>query len=570
MKKFLFLLIFIGGCNHKSLTQVNWRDTTLSFSGIEWNNYSTSYMGEQSDSVPLLVTAIPYNGIYSLGDGSPERSAMDMTFSGSAFHFRSNLSANQQALYTYDSSAVYFLAPGIFRSNAAQFEYRVLLNNSIVRHWSNITEFTDTGFQLNEFRRGFAFLGGYNSSWDNYIVVELRRKNQQQPLASTTVYWKQTRPVLLSILTMHELNERLLRMKNPFDLSFTTNDLEKWKTQYRADQLDSVTGLPKRLILPQGEKELLFFVSATIYRKEALEYQLKKNGRVFTPWQSNDIDNNFVWLRNLGPGDYVLEMRYSKQRHNLTTYSFKIKPAWFQTLLFKFATIGLALVMLGFLVLLFKLKRQRQKTAAEQAKHEKLMLGLKSVHAQLNPHFIFNALSSIQGLINKNDIPGANSYLSVFGSLVRSSLTNSEKQFIPLESEISTLETYLTLEKLRFNFSYSIHSEEQLPVATVEVPSLLLQPLVENAVKHGVALMHQKGTIRIEFCKQETDLLARVIDNGQGFIPGLKQEGYGLKLTKDRIQLLNELSQDRIIEMTINSFTGGGTTIELLFKNWLA
>jgi hypothetical protein len=570
MKKILFVLIFTAGYNYVSLSQVNWTDTTLSFKEIEWNNYSTTYMSGQSDSVPLLVTAIPYNGVYSFGSG-PDHSAMDMTFNGSAFHFRSNLSAGQQALYTYDSSAVYFLAPGIFRSNAAAFEFRVLQrNDSVIRPWSNITEFTDSGFQLNEFRKGFAFLGGYSTYWDNYIVVELRRKKQDQLLASTIVYWKQIKPVLLSILTAHELNELLLRIKSPFDLSFNTNELEKWKTQYSIDQLDSTTGLPKRLILPAGEKDLVFFVQATIYRKEALEYQLKKNDRILHSWQPNDVDNSFIWLRNLGPGDYVLEMRYSKQRHNITAYSFKIKPAWFQTLLFKLVIISLTLAFVGFLVLLFKLKRQRQKTAAEHARHEKLILGLKSVQSQLNPHFIFNALSSIQGLINKNDISAANRYLSVFGSLVRSSLINSEKQFIPLETEISTLDTYLVLEKLRFDFSYTIHCEEQLPTAAIEVPSLLLQPLVENAVKHGVASMHDKGNIRIEFCKQENELLARISDNGQGFVPGLKQEGYGLKLTRDRIQLLNELSRDRSIEMTINSRPGNGTTIELLFKNWLA
>jgi two-component system LytT family sensor kinase len=570
MKNYLLILIFTVACQYRSTAQVNWQDTASSFSNIAWNNYSTSYMGKGTDSVPLLVTAIPYNGIYSVEDGS-DRSAMNMTFTGSSFGFRSNLAAGLEPLYTYDSSNVYFLAPGIFQSNAAQFEFRVLQDsNIIIKPWSDITAFTDSRFQLNEFRRRFAFLGGYRSSWSKYLIVELRRKNQQQNISRAAVYWKQTKPMLLSVLTMHELNERILRVKSPFDLSFNGNELKKWKTEYNTNQLDSITGLPKQLILPAGEEELIFFVRATIYRKEALEYQLNKNEAVIVPWKHNDVDNNFIWLRDLGPGNYVLDMRYSKQRHNVTRYSFSIKPAWFQTIWFKLTLIGLKLAFIGFLIVLFKLRKQRRKTAAEHAKHEKLMLGLKSVYAQLNPHFIFNALSSIQGLVNKNDIPGANRYLSAFGMLLRSSLTYSEKQFIPLSDEIKTLDTYLSLEQLRFNFTYTIHCDEQLPVAEIEVPPLLLQPLLENAVKHGIALLKEKGNIRVVFNKQDRNLVASISDNGKGFEPAVQQSGYGLKLTNERIELLNELPGNRIIQMSNNSSTGKGTTTELVFKNWLA
>lgn len=147
---------------------------------------------------------------------------------------------------------------------------------------------------------------------------------------------------------------------------------------------------------------------------------------------------------------------------------------------------------------------------------------------------------------------------------------NSEKTCIPLKHETDTLETYLTLEQLRFNFTYTIHCDKQLPVAETEVPPLLLQPLVENAVKHGIAALQEKGDIRIVFDKQEADLFVRISDNGQGFIPGQHKEGYGLKLTKSRIQLLNELCIGRPIQMIVSSHPGKGTTIELLFKNWLA
>ncbi len=175
----------------------------------------------------------------------------------------------------------------------------------------------------------------------------------------------------------------------------------------------------------------------------------------------------------------------------------------------------------------------------------------RSVHAQLNPHFTFNALSSIQGLINNNDIKGANRYLSDFATLVRRSLADSEQPFIPLQRELQTLDTYLTLEQLRFNFTFVIHCSEEVPVATIEVPSLLLQPLVENAVKHGIAALQEKGLIRVEVLRQGDDLVIQINDNGKGFEPGKETPGYGLKLTRDRIRLLNEMAAEEQVLMTI-------------------
>ena len=568
--RFLLLFSLLTVFGPWAGAQIAWRDTSLSFSELEWNNYSTSFLGEGSDSLPLLVTAIPYNGIYEMSDDESDRTALDMTFSGSGYRFRSNLEAGQNVLYTYDSSAVYFLAPGIFRSNAARYEFRVSeADGTVVRPWGAIEAFADDDFQLNQFREGFAFLGGFSSVWGHCLVAELREKGRQHILSGATVCWQETRPALLSVLTMDELNERLLRLKKPFDLSFDANEQQKWAKSYPPEELDSITGLPKHLVLPPGEDELLFFLRANIYRKEALEYRLLKNGRTSGPWRPNDVDNNFIWLRGLAPGDYVLEMRYAKQRHNVTAYPFSIAAAWYQSWLFKMLAAALTIVFFASLVLLYQLRRQRQKTAAEQAKQERLALGLKSIYAQLNPHFIFNALSSIQGLVNKNDIAGANRYLSAFGNLVRNSLTGSEKTFIPLEQEIGTLDTYLSLEQLRFGFSYSIRLAENFPVTVVEIPSLLLQPLVENAVKHGVAAMQEKGEVRVTFHTRQQDMIVQIADNGQGFLPEKQVGGYGLKLTADRIHLLNELSAGRFITLTIRSAPDEGATIELLFKNWL-
>jgi LytS/YehU family sensor histidine kinase len=110
-------------------------------------------------------------------------------------------------------------------------------------------------------------------------------------------------------------------------------------------------------------------------------------------------------------------------------------------------------------------------------------------------------LSSIQGLVNQQDFKGANEYLTDFAQLIRSLLINNAKAETPLQREIYTLETYLKLEKLRFGFSYSIEIDENIDLSAISIPSLLWQPLVENAVKHGVAMLEASGRINILFIK---------------------------------------------------------------------
>ncbi|WP_315824278.1 ATP-binding protein [Paraflavitalea speifideaquila] len=115
-----------------------------------------------------------------------------------------------------------------------------------------------------------------------------------------------------------------------------------------------------------------------------------------------------------------------------------------------------------------------------------------------------------------------------------------------------------------------IHCTEEVPVAETEIPSLLLQPLVENAVKHGVASLGEKGLIRVDVLRQGDDMVIRISDNGLGFVAGTAVAGYGLKLTKDRIHLMNEMAGNEQLHLGIESVPQQGTIVRLLFKNWLA
>lgn len=547
MKRFILPLLLSISMQH-GFGQIKWEASMRPAEKVEWDNYSTSYLGNLKDSLPFLVTAIPYNGMYS--NSGDINTPLDLSFEGSLFRFRSTLSDRSRKLYTYDSSEVYFLTAGIYKKNAGDFEYRVSLDaKTIIVPWSPISQFSN--LDLNVFGEGCGYLGGYKTTWGNYIIVELRKRGSDSSLSSATVYWKETKPHVSSIYTSKNMNEFFVLLKRPWDRAVTSS-------------------IPiKDPVFPSNENSIIFYLSADVYKREAIEYQLIKDGKVIRQWRPNDFDINLIWLKELNPGKYTLEIRYSRQRQNVSDYEFEVRPAWHQTAAFKLATGSLIAAFFGLIILLFRYQAVRKKVEMERTGREKVCLELSTIYSQLNPHFIFNCLNSIQGLVNKNDVVAANLYLSEFGSLLRNSLTIAGRDFNTLDIEAETLERYLKLEQLRFNFYYSISIETGINLGDTKIPTLLLQPLVENAVKHGVSGMQRAGKIEINFLKEHNDMRAVIYDNGKGFAAAPPTDGHGLRLTRQRIELLNFILEDRSVELILTETLSLGTEIHVLFKNWL-
>ncbi|SMC47318.1 sensor histidine kinase [Pedobacter africanus] len=231
-------------------------------------------------------------------------------------------------------------------------------------------------------------------------------------------------------------------------------------------------------------------------------------------------------------------------------------------------TLIVALVIgLAFLVILyFNKKRNRKMLAEKEQQKNTAKLQLNSIRAQLNPHFLFNALSGIQNLMNKNETDNANKYLSKFARLTRNVL--DDKELISLSQEKTLLDDYLQMEQLRFGFKYGINPSEDLDLDNIEIPSMLLQPFVENAVKHGISQKASDGKIVIGLMKQGNDLVLTVSDNGNGFDPQKKTNGLGLQLSNSRIALLNSIYKENRFTLAIQS-TRNGTKISLTLTDWL-
>lgn len=188
--------------------------------------------------------------------------------------------------------------------------------------------------------------------------------------------------------------------------------------------------------------------------------------------------------------------------------------------------------------------RTKEKQKKERNRRRIRELELRAIRSQMNPHFIFNALSSIQNLINRSASQEANEYLIDFSRLLRKVLATSEKKLVPLSDEIEQLQLYLKLEQLRFPFSYSLTVDKNIEPDAIEIPGMLIQPFVENAVKHGIA-PRGTGEIIIRLSLQDQLLTIDIIDDG----PGIETEaegGFGIRATSNEFEILKDLYNTEI------------------------
>ena len=236
------------------------------------------------------------------------------------------------------------------------------------------------------------------------------------------------------------------------------------------------------------------------------------------------------------------------------------------------------IISLVLIVLLLIFAAYTQYKNVKQQKFANNLLALKSLRSQMNPHFIFNALNSVNSFIAVNDERAANKYLTDFSLLMRSVLENSEEDFIPLEKEIELLQLYVKLEHFRFKdkFDYKFSVDETINLNEFVIPPMLLQPYVENAVWHGLRYKEEKGLLEIDFKKIDAKTVKIIIqDDGIGRTKSKefktenqkKQKSKGMGNTQKRIAILNEMYKDKVDVTVANVFENSeGTRVELILK----
>jgi len=229
---------------------------------------------------------------------------------------------------------------------------------------------------------------------------------------------------------------------------------------------------------------------------------------------------------------------------------------------------GILLISLIFLLIL-----QRRKLKAEQ---QSVSLEQRLLRAQMNPHFIFNSLASIQNFVINENSDQASVYLSKFSQLVRNILDNSVEEYVPLEKEISTIENYLELQKVRYagKFEYEISIDEKIDEENMLIPPMLAQPFIENAIEHGIRFKETPGHIDVRFRLENGLIRFEVEDNGVGREKAHEIESkqtsrhrsMATSLTRDRLKTLNKKLKKKIrmeiTDLKDASGQGCGTRVE--------
>ena len=244
---------------------------------------------------------------------------------------------------------------------------------------------------------------------------------------------------------------------------------------------------------------------------------------------------------------------------------------WWSTWWFRILTI-LGLALAAYSIYRYRISQIRREAGTRVAFERKLAdEKLSALKAQMNPHFIFNCLNSIEHYIIKNDRKKASEYLGNFSRLMRLTLQSSRVSFVPLNEELEALRLYLKMESLRFtgNFDYEIKVDDQIDSGALEVPPMLIQPFVENAILHG--LMHKKGDGKVSISIQQADnhLLCLVEDNGIGRTRARElsagrssnRRSFGMQITEDRIRMINELYDAEADVEVVDLFDAEGAAV---------
>ncbi|NOX48621.1 MAG: hypothetical protein GXO89_16765 [Chlorobi bacterium] len=300
-----------------------------------------------------------------------------------------------------------------------------------------------------------------------------------------------------------------------------------------------------------------FEISALDYTNPAKNQYKYRLDNIDKDWVFTEAGNRLAEYKRVRPGTYTFKANgsnndgvWNKEGVSLMVV---VHPPWWES--WSFRILAIMLVIAAFWYLNFRRARKirrKQEVQEKMLEIEKQLFDLeqKTLRLQMNPHFIFNSLNSIQSYIINHNAELAVVYLSKFSQLMRLILANSGSKFIVLKEELRSLNYYLELEKLRFDnkFDFNISVDKDIDDEFMAIPTMIIQPYVENAIIHGLLNKEGKGMIDIRFVLHRETIRCTVTDNGIGREKamqlsrnsGIIKKSQGMMITKSRLEILNK------------------------------
>jgi ligand-binding sensor domain-containing protein len=310
----------------------------------------------------------------------------------------------------------------------------------------------------------------------------------------------------------------------------------------------------KVILLPNNQKRIVFHLTSINSTKHASEFYYRING---SDWILNN--SNKISFSALSPEEYVFDFKIESPFYEtafLRNIVLKVEKRWWQSTLILILVFAISFLLAVLIVRwrILKIQERKRRSLASE---------LFSLQSQMNPHFTFNSLNSIQSYLSTNDKRSAQIYLADFAILMRNIMDQAKLNLITLEEEITFLTQYLNLERRRLDntFDYTFQIDQRIVQDQTFIPTLMLQPFVENAIWHGVAALDYPGKIEISFGREGENLICEIVDNGLGINSDKKNKSYhkstGIENVKERMRLFEELFKKKMeLKITDNAQNG--------------
>lgn len=339
---------------------------------------------------------------------------------------------------------------------------------------------------------------------------------------------------------------------------------------------DTAIQFPQKLTIGPAQNDVQVSLSAISYESFGnIKYQYRLQG-LTDNWVTTESPD--ISFSGLPPGQYQLQvfaLNYNGVKSlNASVLSIIVLPSFWQTWWFKLLIAVVVLIALAFLIVWWVQRYKSIHYKQMQQKRRLAELELEAIKAQINPHFVFNCLNSIQVFSYKNEHDLVKQYINLFAKLIRQTMQYSQETFITLGEEREYLTNYLKLEKIRFKekLNYKLWVDETLSSTTL-IPAMLIQPYVENALKHGVGTVKERqGVVEINFFKKaEGGLIITIEDNGPGLptqVANSSRKTLGMRLSGSRAHAYNQLFNLNVqVKIMTNNVLGYGTVIELIIPS---
>ncbi len=334
--------------------------------------------------------------------------------------------------------------------------------------------------------------------------------------------------------------------------------------------LDYHPELLKKIVLKHDQNSIIVFYDVIDFSdKKDIQFAWKMDGFTdrWVEMPTINIDSGlFAFMRDIEPGKYKFQVKVrigkGEWRKQIAEMEIIIKPAFWQTWWFWLSVVA-AIAILIFSIVKLRVRAVRKQERVKAA-HEKQLVELeaKALRSQMNPHFIFNCLNSIKSLIQEQQTEKGVTYLTTFSKLIRTLFNNADKKEITLYDEIETCKLYLQLEAMRFDtkFSYEVNVDDSIDLKSVQVPALIIQPFIENAIWHGIMPRNNGGRLSLNVSRKNDTVEIIIEDDGIGREASqqnksgssLTHQSKGVNLTQARLELDNLLQQRQASLETID------------------